>query len=158
MSVTSALETRNIVLEADVMQTWARYRQHTARRKEACGVIIGSTSNDQTEVWLEHATRPGRRDRRWRNGFHMKDPVHQRTVNKYHATSGGTSIYLGTWHTHPEPNPTPSGIDQKDWQRCQLLNPDRRLLFAIVGQVEIRLFEMAEGEVVVLETYVSEEA
>jgi integrative and conjugative element protein (TIGR02256 family) len=32
-------------------------------------------------------------------------------MTKIHQDSFGTITYLGDWHTHPEPNPTPSQID-----------------------------------------------
>ncbi|MFX9397410.1 Mov34/MPN/PAD-1 family protein, partial [Acinetobacter baumannii] len=54
--------------------------------------------------------------------------------------SNGTSVYLGTWHSHPQNIPTPSNIDYADWKSCILRNPDRQLFFAIVGIQAIRIF------------------
>ena len=80
------------------------------------------------------------RDGRTRCSFALCDPGHQRVVCGMFARSGGRSIYLGTWHTHPEPVPTPSGIDRKDWAACLRANRGRPLAFALVGTDRIRVF------------------
>ena len=45
-----------------------------------------------------------------------------------------------TWHTHPEPVPTPSGMDRDDWAACLRENPRRPLAFVLVGTDQVRVF------------------
>jgi len=53
-----------------------------------------------------------------------------------------TTAYLGLWHTHPETDPTPSGVDRRDWE--QAMSQDTfegdRLFFPIVGTQRIRVW------------------
>ena len=114
-----------------------RPRRDTA---ESFGVMIGTTSVDRREIWIEQVTTPMPRDRRARFSFALRDPGHQRIVCGMFARSGGRSIYLGTWHTHPVPVPTPSRIDRKDWVACLRANPGRPLAFALVGTDRTRVF------------------
>ena len=62
------------------------------------------------------------------------------------ACSGGRAIYLGTWHTHPESVPTPSGIDRSDWAACQRANRGRPLAFVLVGTGKVRVFVRARWQ------------
>ena len=68
-----------------------------------------------------------------RSRFELKDPGHQRTVDKLFERSNGSEIYLGTWHTHPEQIPCPSRVDKSDWRACLKRNKDRSLIFVIAG-------------------------
>ena len=56
-----------------------------------------------------------------------------------------TMAYLGLWHTHPEADPTPSGIDRNDW--TQAVSRDtydgNRLFFPIVGIQWIRVWTLS---------------
>ena len=124
----------------DVTCVWSARRQVESDTPESCGVLVGTTSIDRREVWIESVTTPMAEDGRSRFSYKLRDPGHQRTVSKEFASSGGRAIYLGTWHTHPEPWPTPSRIDRRDWLRCVRLNRGRPLAFVLVGTVEIRVF------------------
>lgn len=58
--------------------------------------------------------------------------------------SGGTTVYLGEWHTHPEDVPHPSWIDERDWRRIvsKARYEQSHLVFVIAGRIEIRAFEV----------------
>ena len=131
---------RRVVVRDEVLGTWHERRQTAADAAESFGVLIGTTSIDRREIWIEKATTPMPCDRRTRFSFALCDPEHQRVVCKRFACSGGRSIYLGTWHTHPEPVPTPSGVDRKDWAECLRANLDRPLAFVLVGTETTRVF------------------
>ena len=124
----------------DVLEIWDSHRQLEPGVPEACGVIIGSTSPDWRELWVESVSTPQPGDKRTRHGFVLQDPHHQRLVDDAFEASGGTSIYLGTWHTHPEASPTPSRIDRSDWVACLGRNSGRALVFAIVGTKDTHLY------------------
>lgn len=123
-----------------VTGVWHAHRQTAPDAAESFGVLIGTTSVDRREIWIEQVTTPMPRDRRTRFSFALRDPGHQRIVCGMFACSGGRSIYLGTWHTHPVPVPTPSRIDRKDWVACLRANPGRPLAFALVGTDRTRVF------------------
>lgn len=131
---------RRVAVRDEVLGAWHEHRQTAADATESFGVLIGTTSIDRREIWIEKVTTPMPRDRRTRFSFTLCDPEHQRVVCKRFACSGGRSIYLGTWHTHPEPVPTPSGVDRKDWAECLRANPDRPLAFVLVGTEKTRVF------------------
>lgn len=132
-----------------------RHRQHRPEDLEAEGVLVGrhleAPSGDVLVV--EDASEPGPMDNRRRYGVYVQDPCHQALVDQHHAESDGRSGYLGRWHTHPEPDPTPSAIDLADWRRraaspLELVGSKQGLVFMISGQVEIRAWLVTrEGDV-----------
>ena len=131
---------RRVHVSDEVTGVWDAHRQTAPDATEAFGVLIGTTSVDRREIWIEKVTTPMSRDRHTRFSFALCDPGHQRAVCRMFARSGGRSIYLGTWHTHPEPVPTPSGVDRKDWAECLRVNRGRPLAFALVGTDKTRVF------------------
>ena len=130
-------------MRGEVAGVWRAHRQTAADAAESFGVLIGTTSVDRREIWIESVTTPMANDRRTRFSFALRDPGHQRTVCGRFACSGGRVIYLGTWHTHPEPVPTPSGMDRDDWAACQWANRGRPLAFVLVGTDQVRVFVRA---------------
>ena len=131
---------RRVHVSEEVAGVWHAHRQTAPDATESFGVLIGTTSVDQGEIWIQEVTTPMGHDRRTRFSFALRDLGHQRAVCSMFACSGGRSIYLGTWHTHPEPVPTPSGIDRKDWTACLRANRGRPLAFVLVGTDKVRVF------------------
>ena len=134
---------RRVHVRDEVAGVWYAHRQTAADAAESFGVLMGTTSVDRREIWLESATTPMAHDWRTRLSFALRDPGHQQAVRRKFACSGGRTIYLGTWHTHPEPVPTPSGIDRDDWAACLRANPRRPLAFVLVGTDQVRVFVRA---------------
>ena len=130
---------RDVHVCESVVSIWKKHRQVGAQA-ESFGVLMGTTSSDKQVVWIEAVTTPKRLDRRWRFGFQLLDRGHERTVRRMFERSGQQRIYLGTWHTHPEPVPTPSKIDTRDWMACHWVNPGRPLVFVVVGTELTRVF------------------
>lgn len=80
-----------------------------------------------------YATVPMPLDKSSRISFERLDPGHQLAVTKAWKESQGRIDYLGDWHTHPQLNPSPSGIDYTEWAKLgSTLN--KPLLFLIVGE------------------------
>lgn len=75
----------------------------------------------------------------------MRDPSHQQAIDKAFEQSNGELGYIGTWHTHPQCVPVPSIIDLNDWAQCTLRNPDRQLVFAIVGIEQVNVYISING-------------
>ena len=136
---------RRVNVDDEVAGVWHVHRQTVATASESFGVLMGTTSVDRREIWIETVTTPMPRDRCSRFSFALRDPGHQRAVSRKFASSAGRAIYLGTWHTHPEPVPTPSWIDLNDWVICLRANRGRPLAFAIVGTEEVRVFVRTRG-------------
>ena len=136
---------RRVTVHEDVVGIWDGHRQTEANAAESLGVLMGTTSVDHREIWIEAVTTPMPCDRRSRYSFALRDPGHQRAVCQMFADTDGRAIYLGTWHTHPEPVPEPSDIDQNDWVTCLRANRGRPLAFVVVGTEEVRVFVRTRG-------------
>ena len=136
---------RRVTVCAEVAGVWHGHRQTQATAAEAFGVLIGTTSVDHREIWIEAVTTPLPRDRCSRHSFALRDPGHQQVVCRKFASSDGRAIYLGTWHTHPEAIPSPSKVDRNDWVACLRANRGRPLAFVLVGTDTVRVFVRTRG-------------
>lgn len=127
-------ETVDILITPTVIETWKNYQQNSRTDKEACGVLIGGYDSIKNQIVVEECTKPMRGDVRRRNSFILKDRGHQMAVDRAFKDSHARCFYLGTWHSHPTPNPYPSNRDLKDWSKCIARNPLLPcFLFSIVG-------------------------
>jgi integrative and conjugative element protein (TIGR02256 family) len=124
----------DVIISPQIIDIWHKYRQCSTHDKEACGVLIGGFDQQEKRIIVEDCTQPMKGDFRKFFSFLLRDIGHQCAVDKAFAKSRRTSFYLGTWHTHPEKNPTPSKGDLTDWKNCMDRNPlIPSFLFAIVG-------------------------
>ena len=136
---------RRVTVSEEVVRVWHARRQTEASAAESFGVLMGTTSVDRREIWIEAVTTPLPRDRRSRYSFALRDPGHQRAACRIFASSDGRAIYLGTWHSHPEPVPKPSDIDRNDWVTCLRANRGRPLAFVLVGTEAVCVFVRGRG-------------
>lgn len=127
-------------VNASVEAEWKSHRQLRPRSLESFGVMIGTQTENVGEYWIEEVTTPYSNDTATRSSFRLRDKRHQKAVDRAFESSNGSSIYIGTWHTHPEGIPTPSSVDKTDWLACIRRNPGRKIFFAIVGTREVRIF------------------
>ncbi|MCC7536885.1 MAG: Mov34/MPN/PAD-1 family protein [Deltaproteobacteria bacterium] len=128
-----------IKLDRCVVGRLREFAQRDPRALEAGGVLLGRHISGSGDIVVDEATTPQPADRRTRASFHRSREQHQRLIVDAHTRSQGTCGYLGEWHTHPEPRPSPSGVDLRDWRRR--LRADavdgRHVLFIIVGTVHV---------------------
>lgn len=129
-----------IIVSPAVYKCWMQHRQIKGSDTEQFGVLIGSRLPDDETFWIDMCTTPQPKDKSKRASFLMQDPFHQSAIDKAFKKSSGEMGYLGTWHTHPQSYPIPSGIDINDWLSCMVRNPDRLLLFVIVGQKQTNIY------------------
>ena len=120
----------HILIEDEVLEVVGRYRQLSPWDPEAGGVLLGYRRGDHLHI--TQATVPLKEDKRGRFSFDRFDQRHGWMVWKRWTASNQRCDYLGEWHTHPEPNPTPSGTDEREWRKLHSSNP-RPLLFWIEG-------------------------
>lgn len=142
------ISSNNIQLSiaSTVIDIWKKYRQVNADMHESFGVMIGSQENEPVSVVIEDVTTPLPKDRHSRSNFLLIDKGHQKTVDAAFKKSNGALGYLGTWHTHPEKNPSPSAIDINDWRKCIKRNPDRKLFFIVVGIEKTKIYTINENK------------
>ena len=120
-----------------------RFQQLEAHQAEAGGVLLGRHILGGHDIVVDEVTSPMPEDVRTRQTFHRSKVGHQQVIDERWRSSEGTCLYLGEWHTHPEPSPLPSRVDLGDW--CRRLLADRftgdSLLFVIVGTQEVKAWE-----------------
>lgn len=110
---------------------------------ESGGVLLGRFIKNSRDIVIDNVTVPMKGDNRKRHSFKRLSPLHQQIIDDEWKKSKGTCNYLGEWHTHPETNPEPSGVDKKDWRR-KLKNDtfsSRYLYFLIAGTENISIWE-----------------
>jgi len=121
------------------------HAQHRLRDLEAGGIIIGALRRKDSRpmsltlpphIEVIGITTPFADDDRTRNSFVRKSKSHIKAVKKAKLASNNNIDYLGEWHTHPEDNPSPSGVDQLHWEK-NLFN--RHAVLIIVGRKSIWL-------------------
>lgn len=105
-----------LVISADAGRTLLSFGQRNSK-KEAGGILLGKIFDVSRTVLIEKVTTPHPKDRRGWNFFVRSRSVAQNAIDNAWADSGGEQIYLGEWHSHPEPHPTPSHRD-----RCMIRN------------------------------------
>ncbi|WP_419783654.1 Mov34/MPN/PAD-1 family protein [Maridesulfovibrio sp.] len=130
-----------IVVSSDVWDVWSQHIQYNTKDSEACGIIVGGYYPKSKKVILELCTPPKKKDKRKRFGFVLQDRSHQKILNRIHKESDGKSFYLGTWHTHPEKQPSPSQMDLTDWGKCVSRNRHSPVyVFSIIGIESVSIY------------------
>jgi integrative and conjugative element protein (TIGR02256 family) len=127
---------------AHVVQSLIAHRQHGRESREAGGVLLGRHLLDCDDLIVDEITQPSKGDRRsWASFF--RSLAHQTWALNRWRQSAGACAYLGSWHTHPQPDPKPSDTDWADWRHA--LARDRyegdHLFFLIVGIDRARVWE-----------------
>lgn len=134
---------RLIIVEHALKQMQA-FAQHRSEDQEAGGVLLGRHLLDSRDVVVDEVSTPQSSDRRSRYSF-FRSSQHEQLARQRWLEESSTSAYLGLWHTHPEPDPMPSRVDQIDWQKamaCDTYEGDR-LFFPIVGTSRIRIWTLS---------------
>lgn len=137
----------------EALSTLLGCMQNGPGTREAAGVLLGRHILNTEDIVVDGATRPMPGDWRTRTQFRRARRRHQIEINKAWKRSHGTCTYLGEWHSHPEPYPTPSAVDIRDWQRRLRVDIyTEPLFFVIVGTHEIRVWEgRRNGQITLLQ-------
>jgi integrative and conjugative element protein (TIGR02256 family) len=139
--------TITIIIPKNVKTTFKKYKQVSTNSIEACGILIGRHSKDGKKIIIEIATEPSKNDVRKEYSFKMNSKYHQKILDQKFIDSRNESVYLGTWHTHPEPIPSPSKCDINDWKKQYRKNEHLfdKMVFIIVGQFKNKLWLINKG-------------
>lgn len=97
---------QELVFTDAAMATLQAARQHRTADREAGGQLFGTISPEQ--VTVEHATGVRSGDRRSRTSFIPNRSAERGEIAGQHCDG---RVYLGDWHTHPEPFPRASRTD-----------------------------------------------
>ncbi|MBK6973127.1 MAG: Mov34/MPN/PAD-1 family protein [Sterolibacteriaceae bacterium] len=120
-----------LLVEPQVLERLSAFRQMETSAPEAGGILMGYRRGPHTHV--TEATVPTSRDAQRRFGFFRHATHHQRVALRRWKESGETMDYVGEWHTHPEDDPSPSGVDFRHWREIAQAST-RPMVFLIVGR------------------------
>lgn len=97
---------------------------------ESGGVLLGTVHERGLLVTV--ATTPTRLDRQLRFLFERLPFGHRAVAKRLWRSTGGTTRYIGEWHSHPQDIPTPSAIDLEEWRKLAEVRADKRPLLAVI--------------------------
>lgn len=100
-------------IEPQALGTIERFRQTGRSASEAGGMLLATI--EPNLVTIARATEPTATDRRSRFAFIPALGNQQRIIDKQFRSG---LHFIGEWHTHPEPRPTPSSIDLRSMADC----------------------------------------
>lgn len=134
---------RFIIVEHALQQMLA-FTQRRWWDSEAGGVLLGRHLLDSYDLVVDEVSTPQSSDCRSRFGF-FRSSQHEQLARQRWLKEKSTSAYLGLWHTHPERDPTPSDVDQRDWKQAVAGDTyeGTRLFFPIVGTHCIRVWTLS---------------
>ena len=104
---------QTIVLSTRVIEHLMENRQKAIWQAEAGGQLFARLT--PFEVYVVDATGPRPTDKRTRTSYVPDRKAEQREIDE--KFSNGL-IYVGDWHTHPDPNPKPSSKDMHSISEC----------------------------------------
>jgi len=119
-----------VLVEAAPLILMDRYWQNSNDKPESGGILLGYRRSTHLHVTM--ATAPQTTDRGWRYLFKREARHHQEIALRQWIASDKKMDYLGEWHTHPEPHPSPSATDQSEWRAICGQRPSS-MVFMIMG-------------------------
>lgn len=134
---------RFIIVDHALSQMQA-FTQRRWWHTEAGGVLLGRHLLDSMDVVVDEVTTPQRSDVRSRFGF-FRSTKHEQIARERWVEQKSTLAYLGLWHTHPESDPSPSGVDRQDWAQAVASDifEGQRLFFPIIGIDHLRVWTLS---------------
>jgi len=119
-----------ITLSSSALASFERFRQRHIWQREAGGQLFARFSGSETII--VDATPPTRSDRRRRTAFEPNRRAQHAEIRK--RFDAGLH-FVGDWHSHPEPVPSPSRLDLESMRDCirQSQHDLKALVLVIVG-------------------------
>lgn len=94
------------MIQPSVLDTFTNHRQLRSDDREAGGQLFARIEGPN--ILLELATGPRKSDRRSRYSYEPDRRAEQEEIDRLHREN---LLFVGDWHTHPEPTPHPSPQD-----------------------------------------------
>ena len=132
------LDKKNFTLEFDVnaLTELKKYQQKSGEF-ESGGILIGEIYIKSSKVIIKEVI-ISKKAKRSLFGVKIDKKEMQKKLEKRRKESGYTLYYIGDWHSHPEPVPTPSMIDKLSYskivKKVKILT--NFIVFLIVGNHE----------------------
>jgi integrative and conjugative element protein (TIGR02256 family) len=104
---------QTIIFSSRAVEHMMKNRQKATWQTEAGGQLFARLT--PFEVFIIDATGPRRTDKRTRTSYIPDRKAEQREIDERFANG---LIYVGDWHTHPEPTPHPSYKDVNSISEC----------------------------------------
>jgi len=122
---------QDLVFTRDVIAYFERHRQLRFWQAEAGGSLFARLSD--RDIVVEVATGPRKTDRRTRFTYRPDRKAEQQEIDEAHPKG---LLFVGTWHSHPEPVPTPSAVDLHSLAESYVMSRHHLNAFvlAIIGQ------------------------
>lgn len=98
-----------IIFTAEVLEHFKKHQQSLPQQKEAGGQLFAKF--DEKQIQIIKATGPRKKDSRGRTFYQPNRKLEQLEINSNYQLG---LHYVGDWHTHPTPYPTPSSVDIKN--------------------------------------------
>lgn len=129
---------KRVILTEAVLEKLRTHVQTSFSAPEAGGALLGRHLRESDDIVIDEVTIPQKQDHQSRFSF-FRSSRHSDTAMVRWKESRGRVAYLGLWHTHPEPFPTPSQTDVTDWKNaiCKDSFEGEQLFFVIVGTEEV---------------------
>lgn len=102
-----------ITFSGEVINLMLSHRQKSIFSTEAGGQLFATFDVGTTSIVA--ATGPSRLDKRSRYGFIPSRTLQRQEIRAMHAAG---RHFVGDWHTHPQPRPTPSSDDVTNMIDC----------------------------------------
>jgi integrative and conjugative element protein (TIGR02256 family) len=126
---------QKVIVEFDpsVINTFRKYQQNNGEA-ESGGILVGEIYPHSNKVIIKEAIVSLKAKRSF-FGVNIDKIEMQKELDKCRENSNFTHYYLGDWHTHPEPYPSPSLIDIMSYnQTCKKAKlVTNFIIFLIVG-------------------------
>lgn len=84
------------------------------------GGVLAGMSDKEGNIIITHASGPGPKALHTKMTFEKDIEFCQNFLDNLFESSGGTALYVGEWHSHPEDDNMPSGIDIKSLSEIAL--------------------------------------
>lgn len=118
---------QTLVLTDAVIEHLLRHRQAGVGSREAGGQLFARFDGDTIQI--ERATGPRPSDRRSLMAFVPNRLAERREIKRLFKEG---LHYVGDWHTHPEPRPSPSQTDIESFQKMFRKSRHKLVSFVMV--------------------------
>ncbi len=121
---------QQILFSSEICRKLSSIGENCLQVNESGGILLGKIFSTHIEIC--NITEPFPNDIRHRIRFQRQDPKHLSSWKKLQKESDNTIGYIGEWHSHPDGQPSPSSIDNLEWNKI-IKEVGSPLLFLIVG-------------------------